>query len=422
MLKSSNSNRPALYIQLYEAAEACVHRVALQFSAAPAAVRLEAWARCPGAREARRDMSDMASYAASVREAQSQQAAQGEEVSARPLSGGALATDVERPKSAAAVDIDWGKYKNSNDEDEDEAADGCPESMAQAKSLLTTTIAVCFIIGVSSMAATGSVANISTEAQTGQHCAKLEVSYCARVLEASGECPALQGCVSPHDGHELAGGEEEGEGLACLCARHEEHAEHVEGEEGDSGFVDWAFMLASLFFTALGVRKVASSSDAIGPGAPLPQVASQQPSPPPPAAERVDPRAHYEKTGRYMGERTGWCYGDGSFGLGYYKVSSREAFLSVLNARHPSLKFAEENGNFTPASVASVGTGAEVTQKTGWAFGYGPVGLGYYKDPEYKGEGVLPSGVDNPIAGAGVAEGVDGFVGDDDDADDDLIL
>ena len=311
---------------------------------------------------------------------------------------------------------------DSNDEDEDEAAEGCPESMAQAKSLLTTTIAVCFIIGVSSMAATGSVANISTEAQTGQHCAKLEVSYCARVLEASGECPALQGCVSPHDGHELAGGEEEGEGLACLCARHEEHAEHVEGEEGASGFVDWAFMLASLFFTALGVRKVASSSDAIGPGAPLPQVASQQPSPPPPAAERVDPRAHYEKTGRYMGERSGWCYGDGSFGLGYYKVSSREAFLSVLNARRPSLKFAEENGNFTPASVASVDTGAEVTQKTGWAFGYGPVGLGYYKDPEYKGEGVLPSGVDNPIAGAGVAEGVDGFVGDADDADDDLIL
>ena len=133
-----------------------------------------------------------------------------------------------------------GLWHGGGGEDEG-GGSGCPTSMAKAGPLLTVSAVVSVVLLMSAVAATNSVENIAVDSDTGAHCATLESTFCQRRYDSSGQCTLAQGCVEPHDAHELAG---------CVCARHEVHAEQ---EAGGASFGDVLFFVLSLIFVALAL-------------------------------------------------------------------------------------------------------------------------------------------------------------------------
>jgi hypothetical protein len=92
-------------------------------------------------------------------------------------------------------------------------ARGCPSRMASPKALVSLAVGISLIIGLASVMAQASTEGALSrgpgiDSGSSVQCTALEATFCSRVFEAQGVCPATQGCGV----HGSAGGTQDEDG------------------------------------------------------------------------------------------------------------------------------------------------------------------------------------------------------------------
>ena len=151
------------------------------------------------------------------------------------------------------------------DSDDTDPDPGCPPVMAKPGPLLSLTGAITFVVAILCWGAMMSTSGISPKTeQSRRRCESLESSFCARILQATGECPITEGCITPHHGyqetdvlgHDMGLSVEQAES-GCFCIG---HAHNIEEGGGGSSLIDVFFFISSLALTAVAVLSMGRSS------------------------------------------------------------------------------------------------------------------------------------------------------------------